>query len=109
MTTLDITSGLRRTGVESSVVDDFRRFLDSCDLVKFAKNRPDAKASTRVLALGRDLVERTIPVPDPDPAPPEAELGADTPAHTSAETPPNPAAETQTDPAADGEREETRT
>jgi hypothetical protein len=59
MTTRDITSGLTREGVAVSVVDEFRRFLDRCDMVKFAKHRPDDDSSLEVLSVGRRLVEET--------------------------------------------------
>jgi hypothetical protein len=62
MTTRDIVTGLKNVGVEGSIRDDFRGFLDRCDLVKFAKLRPDVEASRGILALGRRLVEETIPV-----------------------------------------------
>jgi hypothetical protein len=66
MTTRDILSGLETVGVEASVKEGFRSFLDRCDMVKFAKHRPDAGTSREVLALGRRLVEETIPAAGPD-------------------------------------------
>jgi len=60
MTTEDITAGLRKAGVDSGVRDRFGSFLYPCDMVKFAKSRPDAAASQAVLAQGRELVEETI-------------------------------------------------
>ena len=49
------------------------RFLDRCDLVKFAKLRPATDAAIETLEVGRDFVQRTTgwtppPGPDPDPA-----------------------------------------
>ena len=61
MTTRDILAGMERVGAEPSVREGFRGFLDRCDLVKFAKHRPDDGASREVLSLGRRLVEETIP------------------------------------------------
>jgi hypothetical protein len=71
MTTADITSGLTRSGAKSSVVEGFRLFLGQCDMVKFAKDRPDAGASREVLTMGRELVEETIPAPSAPPETPE--------------------------------------
>ena len=63
MTTDEVLEGLRRAGVEREVRDGLRRFLDPCDMVKFAKVRPTPDASRATLALGRTLVESTIPAP----------------------------------------------
>ena len=63
MTSRDITAGLERIGVGSSMVGTFESVLSQCDMVKFAKHRPDVEASKTVLALGRRLVEETIPEP----------------------------------------------
>jgi hypothetical protein len=40
-------------------------------MVKFAKDRPDAGGSREVLAMGRKLVEETIPAPTAPPETPE--------------------------------------
>lgn len=61
MTTWDITRGLERVGLEGPVLERLRRFLDRCDLVKFAKHRPGEEESRAVLADGRRFVEDTIP------------------------------------------------
>jgi hypothetical protein len=67
MTTVEVLAGLEEAGVDGEFRDGLRRFLDQCDLVKFAKVRPGEAASREVLALGRYLVEQTIPeVPIPD-------------------------------------------
>lgn len=67
MTTVEVLSGLEDAGVDGRFRDGLRRFLDQCDLVKFAKVRPDASSSGAVLRLGRELVESSIPaVPIPD-------------------------------------------
>jgi hypothetical protein len=65
MTTSDIMAGLGMTGTEATILDDLHRILHQCDLVKFAKQRPDPDASRAILALGRRLVEDTIPTPAP--------------------------------------------
>jgi hypothetical protein len=62
MTTRDILTGMERAGLAAPLRQRFRSFLDRCDMVKFAKHRPDAEASRAVLATGRNLVEVTIPV-----------------------------------------------
>ena len=75
MTTAEVLDGLRRAGAQSGVVADFRRLLDRCDLVKFAKHRPDALACRDLLPLGRRLVDVTKPVdPTPVEAPAEARV-----------------------------------
>jgi len=68
MTTWEVLDGLERAGVEREVRDALRRFLDPCDMVKFAKVRPDADASRSVLALGRAFVEASVPAPAAEPA-----------------------------------------
>jgi len=69
MTTGGVLDGLRRTGALSEVVADFRQLLDRCDLVKFAKFRPDVPACRGLVPLGRRLVDVTTPA---DPVPVEA-------------------------------------
>ena len=69
MTTGGVLDGLRRTGALSEVVADFRQLLDRCDLVKFAKFRPDVPACRGLVQLGRRLVDVTTPA---DPVPVEA-------------------------------------
>ncbi len=73
MTTGGVLDGLRRTGVLSGVVADFRQLLDRCDLVKFAKFRPDVPACRDLVPLGRRLVDMTTP-DDPVPAVSTAEV-----------------------------------
>ena len=69
MTTREVLDGLEGVGVDDELRDALRRFLEHCDLVKFAKVRPAERASRETLALGRWIVERTIPtvaIPDVD-------------------------------------------
>ncbi len=61
MTTGEVLGGLRERGVGSGVVADFRLVLDRCDLVKFAKFRPEATACHDLVPQGRHLVDRTTP------------------------------------------------
>lgn len=56
MTTREVMEGLRRANVDPAFCEALRRFLDPCDLVKFAKARPDAEESRELLELGRELV-----------------------------------------------------
>ncbi|MDH3271361.1 MAG: BatD family protein [Gemmatimonadota bacterium] len=73
MTTWEVIDGLTSAGVDEGMRRDLRRFLDQCDLVKFAKVRPDDLASRAVLSLARDIVERSAA--EPRAAPPvEPEL-----------------------------------
>lgn len=61
MTTWEVMGGLQSVGVDEGLRTDLRRFLDQCDLVKFAKAEPDERASRGVLQLGRELVYRSTP------------------------------------------------
>ena len=60
MTTWEIVGGLERTGVDAETREQLRRFLDRCDLVKFAKVRPSIEESTDTVRAGRTLVEQTV-------------------------------------------------
>ena len=71
MTTREVLEGLGQVGVDPRLREDLRAFLEACDLVKFAKARPDADASRETLALGRDVVLDSAPRPEPTPAPDE--------------------------------------
>lgn len=84
MTTWEVLGGLHAAGVDSDLRDDLRRFLDQCDLVKFAKAKPGQEESRAVLELGRGLVRRSAPAPEPAPDPEPA---------------PEPAPEPKPDPA----------
>ena len=59
MITPDVISSLGHAGVDPGLRTAFERFLDACDLVKFAKRRPDDPACRSLLADARTLVERT--------------------------------------------------
>ncbi len=59
MTTADIMPDLKMEGLEAPILDGFGRFLEGCDLVKFAKHRPDDDSSRAMLGLGRGLVQGT--------------------------------------------------
>ena len=61
MTTWEVLGGLQSIGIHQEIRTDLRRFLDQCDLVKFAKATPRDADSRAVLELGRDLVRRSIP------------------------------------------------
>ncbi|WP_420448960.1 hypothetical protein [Candidatus Palauibacter sp.] len=65
MITPDVISSLGHAGVDPGIRTAFERFLDACDLVKFAKWRPDDAACRSILADARTLVERTKFVPPP--------------------------------------------
>jgi hypothetical protein len=62
MTTLDLTREMERVQVDPVLLEEFRRYLHRCDMVKFAKDRPGMEAAGALLALGRRLVEATVPV-----------------------------------------------
>jgi hypothetical protein len=74
MTTWEVLEGLERAGVGGEHGAALGRFLDPCDMVKFAKVRPTADASRAVLALGRVFVEASVPAPAPVPVPAPGDL-----------------------------------
>jgi hypothetical protein len=86
MTTREVVQGLHGVRVSQDFIDDFRRFLDQCDMVKFAKVRPDAERSASVLTLGRDLVTSSIPAVIPDEDDAESTLDDATPEEEEEET-----------------------
>ena len=59
MTTAEVADGLRRAALGSPICESFRRFLEQCDLVKFAKWRPSVDDSRAMVARARELVEMT--------------------------------------------------
>ena len=61
MTSREILDGLERAGAGPRVRDPLRVFLGECDMVKFAKVRPDDATSLGTLRRGRALVEDTVP------------------------------------------------
>ena len=61
MITGEVLDGLRRVHLPSSVIADFRQLLERCDLVKFAKFRPDAPVCRDLVPLGRRTVDVTKP------------------------------------------------
>ena len=81
MTTGEVLDGLRREDVGAEILADFRRLLERCDLVKFAKDRPELERCRDVIPLGRRLVDRTRAVEPPaefnaHPEPAAVEAGA---------------------------------
>ncbi len=63
MTTREVMEGLDRSDAEGDFRTGLLRFLSRCDLVKFAKVRPDSEESQAVLELGRELVRTGGPRP----------------------------------------------
>ena len=61
MTSGEVLDGLRRAGALSEVIANFRQLLDRCDLVKFAKFRPEIPTCRDLVPLGRQLVDVTTP------------------------------------------------
>ena len=61
LTTRDLLQGMTKAGIDRTVRDGFSAFLEPCDMVKFAKAKPDPEASMATLRRGRKLVEDTIP------------------------------------------------
>ena len=59
MTTREVVAGLRGAALGGEIVGSFHTFLAHCDLVKFAKLRPEADSSRELVGAARDLVEMT--------------------------------------------------
>ncbi|MCY4572802.1 MAG: hypothetical protein OXF01_08360 [Gemmatimonadetes bacterium] len=59
MTTREVVHGLRRASLGGAITESFRSFLDRCDLVKFAKLRPEADRSRELIGEARSLVAMT--------------------------------------------------
>ena len=59
MTTGEVLDALRGREVDETVLLDFRRLLERCDLVKFARDRPSLERCGDVVPAGRSLVDRT--------------------------------------------------
>lgn len=76
MTTGELIAALRNGGFGGTLIDETRRFLDACDLVKFAKRRPDASESLALIPIARQFVDETRPAEpermEPEPAESEA-------------------------------------
>jgi len=66
MTTDEAIQALRQCGATNGVIAEFRQLLDRCDLVKFAKFRPEVPDCHDLVSLGRRLVDATTPT-DPSP------------------------------------------
>lgn len=61
MTTREVLDGLSSVRADPQFRVGLRTFLEACDLVKFAKARPDAEASKHVLELGRRIILESVP------------------------------------------------
>jgi len=63
MASWEVLDGLRHSGVEKDTIPLFERFLDRCDMVKFAKSRPSANQSLETLNLAFEIIDLTRPLP----------------------------------------------
>lgn len=59
MTTREVVAGLRGAALGGAITDTFHTFLARCDLVKFAKLRPETDTSLELLDMARSLVSMT--------------------------------------------------
>jgi hypothetical protein len=71
LTTGEVMRGLEEVDAPGEARVFLRRFLDRCDLVKFAKVRPDEATALETLELGRAFVEQTVGWRPPRTEPPE--------------------------------------
>ncbi len=116
MASFEVIEGIQALGLDRATVQAFEGFLAECDLVKFAKFRPDAARASEIVSRAWRLVERTKvgrpappkPVPEPGGEPvadPDQEASAD----SAIEADPEPSADSAVesamgsvvDPAAD--------
>ncbi len=79
MASHEVLDGLRRRGVKRDTISRFERFLDQCDMVKFAKSRPSQMQSLEVLNLGLEIIDQTRPIPVAPTATVEDTLGGSAP------------------------------
>jgi hypothetical protein len=77
MTTREVLDGLADAGADASFRVGLRTFLEACDLVKFAKARPDVDESLAALQLARRIILESVAAasPEPEPATASAEVG----------------------------------
>lgn len=59
LTTREVADGMRRAALGAPTAEAFRRFLERCDLVKFAKLRPESEDSRELMGRARELVRMT--------------------------------------------------
>lgn len=64
-TTREMLGELRATSPRISILDEIERFLRQADLVKFARLTPSEVECTTALNEAGQIVERTIPAPEP--------------------------------------------
>ena len=56
-TTQEVLADLTRSGIDPAVAERAREFLESCDLVKFARHRPEPDRMDETIAAARALIE----------------------------------------------------
>ena len=61
LATGEVVDAMRAAALGATIVGGFQRFLESCDLVKFAKARPGIEESRALLPRARELVAATSP------------------------------------------------
>ena len=73
MATAEVLDGLRAVDMESETLSDVRRFLETCDFVKFAKLIPAPEDCRELVPAARRIVDATKLVPPPISSPPSEE------------------------------------
>ena len=61
LATGEVVDAMRAAALGTRIIGGFQRFLESCDLVKFAKARPGIEESRALLTSARELVAATRP------------------------------------------------
>ncbi len=67
MTSSEVLERIDAAGLGADLRWRFGSFFDECDLVKFAKHRPDAAACDAIVPAARALVDATRPPPEAEP------------------------------------------
>jgi hypothetical protein len=65
MATVEVMEGLEQVNMDAETLTDVRRFLETCDLVKFAKMIPAAEDCRELIPAARRIVDATKVVPPP--------------------------------------------
>jgi len=63
--TADLCRRLNRTSIQKPVISAIRKFLIDCDMVKFAKHKPENTEKDSDIELMRMVIRQTTPPPQP--------------------------------------------
>ena len=66
MATVEVMEGLAGVVMADDARDEIRRFLETCDLVKFAKMTPAPERCREMVPAARRIVDAAVPTPVPE-------------------------------------------